>query len=181
MPIKPADQPIFLPGNALTILVIVVLVALLVAVLFPLFARRDHPRRPTCQSNIRQQVLAIQIYMQDHDNKFPPTASVWQDASFPPKALICPEYGTNRGNGYGYNAFIGGRKLDEPGMPGAQSIPVIADSKVPSHLLQTRTDIDPRHDGTAFVGFADGHVEQLPLTGIPKLQPETPPAEQNHP
>jgi len=66
-------------------------------------------------------------------------------------------------------------------MPKPQNVPVIADSKTPTHLLQSYTDIDPRHNGKATVGFADGHVLQLPLTGISKLQPELPPAEQNHP
>ena len=44
-------------------------------------------------------------------------------------------------------------------MPPAADIPVLADSKAPNHLLNSRTDIDPRHDDKAYVGYADGHVK----------------------
>ncbi|MHB0938024.1 MAG: hypothetical protein ACYC6A_16670 [Armatimonadota bacterium] len=168
-------------GNAGIIVLVLVLVILLIAVFYPMFVRHGEPPRPACQSNVRQLMVAIQMHMQDHANTFPANDAIWRDVPFPPRALSCPENGVNRGNGYGYNAHLSGRSPSESGMPNAAALPVLADSKVPTHLLHTRTDIDPRHDGAAYVGFADGHVELLPLTGIPTLQPKNPPTEENHP
>ena len=165
---KSANRSILLPGNAGIILVVVILVALLIAILFPVFVRRDTPRRPNCASNIRQLVLAVQMYTQDHENKFPPNDVIWQDVPFPPKSLICPEYRRNV-NGYGYNAYIGGKATNDPGMPEPQNLPVIADSKVSTHLLQSRADIDPRHTQKAMVGYADGHIMLQPPSAIENL------------
>ncbi|MBV9865380.1 MAG: DUF1559 domain-containing protein [Abitibacteriaceae bacterium] len=54
------------------LLVVIAIIAILAAILFPVFSRaRENARRATCQSNLKQIGLGIQQYMQDYDSKFP--------------------------------------------------------------------------------------------------------------
>jgi prepilin-type N-terminal cleavage/methylation domain-containing protein/prepilin-type processing-associated H-X9-DG protein len=61
------------PGFTLIeLLVVIAIIALLAAILFPVFARaRENGRRTACQSNLRQIALGIKQYLQDFDEKFP--------------------------------------------------------------------------------------------------------------
>src|SRR5262245_24277581 len=55
------------------LLVVIAIIALLAAILFPVFGRaRENARRSTCQSNLKQMGLAIIQYSQDYDEYFPP-------------------------------------------------------------------------------------------------------------
>jgi len=54
------------------LLVVIAIIAILAAILFPVFARaRENARRSSCSSNIRQITLGIKQYIQDYDEKFP--------------------------------------------------------------------------------------------------------------
>lgn len=54
------------------ILVVVAIIALLAAILFPAFARaREKARQTTCSSNLKQFMLAILMYAQDNDEAMP--------------------------------------------------------------------------------------------------------------
>jgi prepilin-type N-terminal cleavage/methylation domain-containing protein len=56
------------------LLVVVAILALLAALLFPVFARaRDQARKATCLSNLRQIGLAFHAYVQDYDGTYPDT------------------------------------------------------------------------------------------------------------
>lgn len=56
------------------LLVVVAIIALLAAILFPVFARaRENARRASCQSNLKQIGLGFAQYTQDYDEKYPPT------------------------------------------------------------------------------------------------------------
>lgn len=58
------------------ILVVVAVIALLAAILFPVFARaRENARRAACQSNMKQLGLGLLQYTQDHDERLPPLRS----------------------------------------------------------------------------------------------------------
>src|SRR5688572_7142500 len=53
------------------LLVVIAIIALLAAILFPVFARaRENARRTTCQSNMKQMALGMIQYTQDYDEKF---------------------------------------------------------------------------------------------------------------
>jgi prepilin-type N-terminal cleavage/methylation domain-containing protein/prepilin-type processing-associated H-X9-DG protein len=55
------------------ILVVIVIISLLAAILFPVFARaRENARRATCQSNLKQLGLGIAQYVQDFDDRTMP-------------------------------------------------------------------------------------------------------------
>jgi prepilin-type N-terminal cleavage/methylation domain-containing protein/prepilin-type processing-associated H-X9-DG protein len=54
------------------LLVVIAIIALLAAILFPVFARaRENARRASCQSNLKQISLGMVQYTQDYDEKYP--------------------------------------------------------------------------------------------------------------
>jgi prepilin-type N-terminal cleavage/methylation domain-containing protein len=54
------------------LLVVIAIIAILAAILFPVFARaRENARRASCQSNLKQIALGVFQYTQDFDEKFP--------------------------------------------------------------------------------------------------------------
>jgi prepilin-type N-terminal cleavage/methylation domain-containing protein/prepilin-type processing-associated H-X9-DG protein len=54
------------------LLVVIAIIAILAAILFPVFARaRENARRASCQSNLKQIALGIFMYNQDYDEKLP--------------------------------------------------------------------------------------------------------------
>ena len=71
------------------LLVVLVLVVILAAILYPVFMRPNHPPgRPACQQNIRQIGLAIKQYLSDYGERFPiittgGSAYGWADACQP--------------------------------------------------------------------------------------------------
>lgn len=54
------------------LLVVIAIIAILAAILFPVFARaRENARRSSCQSNLKQIGIGIMMYTQDYDEFFP--------------------------------------------------------------------------------------------------------------
>jgi prepilin-type N-terminal cleavage/methylation domain-containing protein/prepilin-type processing-associated H-X9-DG protein len=54
------------------LLVVIAIIAILAAILFPVFAKaREKARQASCLSNVRQLGTAIQAYAQDYDEKLP--------------------------------------------------------------------------------------------------------------
>jgi prepilin-type N-terminal cleavage/methylation domain-containing protein/prepilin-type processing-associated H-X9-DG protein len=98
------------------LLVVIAIISILVAILFPVFARaRENARRASCQSNLKQIGLAITMYAQDYDEKIVPVYTYlnsntelwwWQDLTQPYiknyQVYVCPSaspprsYGTLR-------------------------------------------------------------------------------------
>lgn len=89
------------------LLVVIAIIAILAAILFPVFARaRENARRSSCQSNLKQIGLGIMQYTQDYDEKVPlqdgdyigdfanSTSATWQRGIYPYtkswQILSCP-------------------------------------------------------------------------------------------
>lgn len=54
------------------LLVVIAIIAILAAILFPVFARaRENARRASCQSNLKQIGLGVMQYVQDYDEHYP--------------------------------------------------------------------------------------------------------------
>lgn len=63
------------------LLVVIAIIAILAAILFPVFARaRENARRSACQSNLKQIGLGMAQYTQDYDEKLTPLAR-WDGAA----------------------------------------------------------------------------------------------------
>jgi len=58
------------------LLVVIAIIAILAAILFPVFAKaREQARKSVCTSNVKQLGLAWLMYVQDNDETFPPSNS----------------------------------------------------------------------------------------------------------
>jgi len=67
----------------LEVLVVLGIIALLAAILLPVFARvRENGRKTVCLSNMRQIMLAVSLYTQDSAGQFPTYSEIWPDAGF---------------------------------------------------------------------------------------------------
>jgi prepilin-type N-terminal cleavage/methylation domain-containing protein/prepilin-type processing-associated H-X9-DG protein len=54
------------------LLVVIAIIAILAAILFPVFARaREKARQTSCESNMKQIILACIMYKTDYDSRFP--------------------------------------------------------------------------------------------------------------
>src|SRR5881392_2017881 len=74
------------------LLVVIAIIALLAAILFPVFSRaRENARRTSCQNNLKQIGLGIAQYTTDYDEMYPfrgaggnpATAPSWRQMIFP--------------------------------------------------------------------------------------------------
>jgi prepilin-type N-terminal cleavage/methylation domain-containing protein/prepilin-type processing-associated H-X9-DG protein len=76
---SPKGQSASHPGAGFTLielLVVIAIIAILAAILFPVFAKaRDKARQTACLSNARQVSLGFMQYVQDYDEMFPPSTS----------------------------------------------------------------------------------------------------------
>ena len=130
-------------------------VAILAAILFPVFAKvRGNAQRASCNSNVKQIELGLIQYVQDHNDKFPPSAAAYKAAVFPyiqsESVFHCP---TDHGGpvNYAMNTKLQGVSLDKLANPAG----VVAVYEGENQTLNFR------HNGLAVVGFADGHVQDM--------------------
>ena len=78
------------------LLVVIAIIAILAAILFPVFAQaREAARKSSCQSNLKQLATAVMMYKQDYDEVFP--AHRWPDATHDPWWWQIQPYTKNAG------------------------------------------------------------------------------------
>ncbi len=71
------------------LLVVIAIIAILAAILFPVFARaREKARQTSCLSNVKQISLGILMYSQDYDEAFPGFYSKLTTADWPLKQWV---------------------------------------------------------------------------------------------
>lgn len=129
------------------------------------FARvRDNARRASCQSNMKQMMLGVIMYEQDHDEKAPP-ARKWIDAILPyvkaEQAFQCPSLlETKGGKGYGYafNQNLSGISLAAMESP-ATTVNIYETSNPARNWFGPGTGRAYRHGGGSNIAFADGHIK----------------------
>ncbi len=139
------------------LLVVIAIIAILAAILFPVFARaREKARQTTCSSNQRQIAASAQMYAQDHEEMLPGTSSVWSDIKVDPGVLICPTKGKNTPNGYGYYLNRSGQSMGDIKDPTAAGL--CADGGNTTNVVTKKSEIDLRHSGKAVICYVDGHV-----------------------
>jgi len=148
------------------LLVVIAIIAILAAILFPVFAKaREKARQTACLNNQKQIATSIMLYVQDHDELLPAAASVWGDLNLDKGVLICPTAGKKVANGYGYSSFVAGKALGEITNP--ESSPLVCDSNSATNIVSSVSDVDKRHQAAALVAYVDGHVEKPTFIGLP--------------
>src|SRR5438477_11899841 len=64
------------------LLVVIAIIAILAAILFPVFARaRESARKTSCLSNMRQLGTASKMYTSDYDESYPDSRVTWQNGA----------------------------------------------------------------------------------------------------
>ena len=131
------------------LLVVIAIIAILAAILFPVFQKvRENARRASCTSNLKQLSIAVVQYQQDLDEIMPgsavnaalggwiyftgftafpsptPTAFDPTQGSIYPYVkskgvYICPDESSNQGNSYSINGPICGQALSQFTQPSA--------------------------------------------------------------
>lgn len=70
------DKSRFLGFTLIELLVVIAIIAILAAILFPVFAQaREKARQTTCLSNLKQIGTALRLYIDDFDQTYPVTQS----------------------------------------------------------------------------------------------------------
>ena len=136
------------------------------AIIKPVFERaRASAQKAVCLSNTKNLSLAMLMYTQDHEGRFP-EADGWVEALADyiadESVLKCPEDDSEASCSYGMNAALSGKTLDEIGDP--SGIVLFFETASPGdNPAGGAADIvdPPRHLGGNNYGFIDGHVVWL--------------------
>lgn len=138
----------------------------------------DEARQQQCLSSLKQLMLGMLMYAQDHDNVLP-DAATWMDELMPylknDQLFYCPS-APHLKYGYAMNAALSKRNTAEIAEP--WQVAVIFDSDLGTRNACGGPDAvanPPRHNGGNNYAYADGHVKWC--TEIPSFgdlpQPET--------
>lgn len=140
------------------LLVVIAIIAILAAILFPVFAKaREKARQTQCTNNQKQIATATQMWTQENDEKLPAKDAFWTAINMPAKVLQCPTAGKQVARAYGYNARIGGLALGD--IPDPMTEPLTADSDESDGLITLAPEVALRHQNGYVTSFVDGHVE----------------------
>ena len=149
------------------LLVVIAIIAILAAILFPVFSKaREKARQAKCTSNLKQIALAIQIYTQENEEKLPLNSEVWGLISSN-KVKQCPN--DQSGLSYVYYTKLSGDVLSNYDLsPSTQEM--VADGKVSANgIAALKSDIDlTRHNKKCLVAYLDSHVELTNTVSDPR-------------
>ncbi len=164
------------------VLIVVVAIAIIAAILWPVFAQRLEPDRRNrgCQLNLKQIGLGFLQYVQDADEKFPParvTPTIgWADVLQPyvksRQLFNCPmtQQGSQSTSDYFYNRFLARLKSDRIDEPSKALLSGDGEDdgatwnswgKLPADAATNSNSPLQRHVGGAEYLFGDGHVKWI--------------------
>ncbi|OPZ86060.1 MAG: Type II secretion system protein G precursor [bacterium ADurb.Bin429] len=167
------------------LLVVIAIIAILAAILFPVFAKaREKARTNSCLNNQRQIGIAISMYAQDNGETLMPASGTWSTylVNYNEASIYdCPTKtgkGNNNAPEYGFNANLLGKALGD--MKYADLFIATGDlvmsgasDTTPPYTLSAVSGAEPnldiRHNSGAVLGFLDGHMDYLPVkSGVTK-------------
>ena len=159
------------------LLVVIAIIAILAAILFPVFAKaREKARQTTCLSNQRQLMMAAMLYTQFNSEMLPP-ANTWMSSMnvIGSKSLQCSDDSTSfktNGTSYIITGAAGTSLAAYSGTGGATDptlVPLFVDgasTTLNTNCYTTTADLQTRHsssNGLGFIAaFIDGHVGLIP-------------------
>jgi prepilin-type N-terminal cleavage/methylation domain-containing protein len=159
------------------LLVVIAIIAILSAILFPVFAKaREKARQTTCLNNQRQLVTSLLLFAQDHDEMLPAAATVWGDLDLAKGVMKCPSV-ARVANGYVYNNEIAGQTLGD--LPQPQLMECTMDGQHSAagapgtydNVAYSLKDIAAtRHSGKYLASFLDGHTEAMKTPTFPQCR-----------
>ncbi|MEN6304529.1 MAG: prepilin-type N-terminal cleavage/methylation domain-containing protein [Armatimonadia bacterium] len=179
------------------LLVVIAIIAILAAILFPVFAKaREKARQSSCLSNVKQAAMATLQYVQDYDETLPvaiggrpdwslfwTTVELIQPYMKSRQLIFCPSDPTGSVNftsftGLGRYSYVWNRAAFAymvPGLP-AGAVRSLADLPLPSEttcffdgkMVGMALWADPRHNDGVNVSFFDGHAKWHQRTQPPK-------------
>ena len=142
------------------LLVVIAVIAVLAAILFPVFAQaREKARQSTCNNNQRQILTALMMYAQDHDETFPSYTTVWSDINISPGVLRCPTAGKSRLNAYVFDGGLSKKTLSVVTDP--TSAFMTADGYSATNVALDLTCLTPIHNNRVIASYVDGHVSAV--------------------
>jgi len=146
------------------LLVVIAIIAILAAILFPVFARaRENARRSSCQSNEKQIALGFKQYIQDNNERYP-AATGWQTAIFDytksNAILKCPSAAGTGTFDYSYNSLMGGRNENRIANTAA-TVLVAEASRTSGAMAASSATAKSRHFDGSNYAFVDGHVKWI--------------------
>ena len=171
------------------LLVVIAIIAILAAILFPVFARaREKARQASCLSNVKQMTLAVMMYAQDYDEVLPfsiggDMTGMWSVMELLEPYMknrqiqLCPSdssgaidftvFGLGRYS-YGYNYVLFAQRLRPPMQPCVSLAEVPQPAATVTIWDGHNTSTNPmapliyaafRHNQGANTGFLDGHAK----------------------
>ncbi|OPZ84828.1 MAG: putative major pilin subunit [bacterium ADurb.Bin429] len=168
---RSSSRVIRVPGFTLIeLLVVIAIIAILAAILFPVFAKaREKARQNSCINNQRQIALAVTMYVQDNEETFfpAPAAGAWSQylASYnEPTIYDCPTQtgkGKNTAPEYGFSDALYGIALGDVQKPSATLLTADITKTAMTGtyaLVAVDTDLSDRHNSGTVLTCVDGHV-----------------------
>ncbi|HOS92726.1 MAG TPA: hypothetical protein PLQ54_05395, partial [Armatimonadota bacterium] len=140
--------------------------------LLPLIAGAARPKaeQAACLSNAKQIGLGIMMYAQDHDQTLP--TEDWVEELMPyiknEQLLRCPAAGDAM-PAYGFNEKLLGLTLADIAKP-AETVLVFEKDPADGTNVGGPEQLAARHEGSVVIGFADGHVQVMPLDQVMRLR-----------
>lgn len=151
------------------LLVVVAIIAILAAILFPVFEKaRQKAYQTTCLNNQKQLCTAAQLYAQDHEEVLP-AAKGWiatlATAGIAGQGWDCPSsnrLGSAAAPDYVYNLEVAGQSIGDLASPTTTMMTTdgIHDATADTELqvAYSGRDTERRHKNGFIVSYLDGHV-----------------------
>jgi len=171
------------------LLVVIAIIAILAAILFPVFSKaREKARQTQCTNNQRQIAIAISLYAQEHEEALPDAASVWQQiklasalnsntalAQAATSVTKCPDM-ISKTNGYVYNNKLSRVGMGDRSIVDPTSVMLIADGQhngtspasanVAFSILDLDTNGSGRHANNFITASLDGSIKTVKNTDV---------------